>query len=200
MRTHNAGGGADVTMDANEDLAEESAEEVTLWLPSRLVEWIDMVVAAGRAASRAAVVADAVERAHQQWRREERLAARRAALLETPTFTLTDLAARRGEDEDTTYAWLLSHRHDGRLVVIPIDNELVIPAFQFDQTGTPIAAVAEVNRIFATARVRTLWAMWSWWHARTSYLSGQSPIELIDSAPDRLLIAARREATTDMPG
>lgn len=159
-----------------------------------------MVVASGRAPDRMAVVEDAVERAHQQWRREEKLAARRAALLETPTLTLAELAALRGEDEAATYTSLLPHRHTGAVIVIPTDGELVIPAFQVDPAGAPITVVTGVNLTFAATRVRRLWTMWSWWHARTSYLSGQSPIDLIDTAPDRLLTATRREAETDHAG
>lgn len=173
---------------------------VAIRLPSELVAWIDSALKAGRAESRDDLIAAALKRQRQQWKREERLAALRAALLQTPTLTVAGLAARRSEEEAATYAWLLPLRQDGSVVVIPTDEALVIPAFQFDETGAPIGEVTEVNRTFAATRVRTLWAMWSWWHARTSFLSGERPIELIYTDPERVLTAARREARTDSAG
>lgn len=166
-------------------------------LPGRVVGLVDEAVAAGRAVSRDELVGRALEREIREWRRDESWAAHRAALLATPTLTLAELAARRGESEGATYEWLVPHRTLETLIVIPTDDEhgeLVIPAFQFDGEGTPIDVVTAANRILADSRTYTRWTMWAWWHSRTGYLSGESPIDLIDAGPDRLLTAARRMA------
>lgn len=156
---------------------------------------VDEAVAAGRAESRDDLVVAALEREIRQWRRDERWAAHRAALLATPTLKLGELATRRGESESATYRWLASHRANGTLVAIPAGDELdalLIPEFQFDESGAPIDVVMDANAALAASRVYEHWSMWAWWHSRTSYLGGESPINLIHINQDRVITAARR--------
>lgn len=78
--------------------------QIAVRLPEELVEFIDRLVADGRAASRAAVVSRAL---HRERRRE--LAARDAAIL-----AAADTAAGTGDDDLDALAW-----HAAR---IPLDD------------------------------------------------------------------------------
>jgi uncharacterized protein DUF2442 len=68
-----------------------------------------------------------------------RLAAHRAALLSTGWLTLTELAARRGEDDLAAVGgWAAAQLLDRALIVIPApDRSLIVPAFQLTATGAP---------------------------------------------------------------
>lgn len=165
-------------------------------LPGHLVARIDQFVTKGTLASREAFMVDAARRHITAWQREERLVARRAALLATPTMTVRELAEKRGEDEAATLAWLAPLRAAGAVIVTPTNDGTspIVPGFQITADGEVGAVVVEVNRALTRSRLYRLWPLWAWWHARTSWLSGASPIDLIDTAPDQLLAAARREA------
>lgn len=172
------------------------------FLPDDLVARIDQFVTKGTVASREAFMVDAARRHITALQREERLMARREALLATPRMTVLELADKRGEDEADTLAWLSPLRAAGAVIVIPTNDGAspIVPGFQFTADGEVVAVVMEANRALTRSRLYRLWSLWAWWYAKTSWLSGASPIDLIDTAPDQLLAAARREAALTLGG
>lgn len=120
----------------------------------------------------------------------DRAAGRRRALLETPVFTYGDLAYARGVRSATVRSWV--HRNGDKVLVIPIGARVVLPAFQFNDFGELDRGVGEVNAVLKRDSEMDEWSRWAWWHATTSFLSGQAPIDVVDSDLHRVVTAARR--------
>lgn len=122
----------------------------------------------------------------------ERIAQHRVELLGTPTYTHETLAEARGAKGAAVRAWVARHRRAGDVVVVKQDGRTLLPAFQFTAGGELRPEVARVNRILYEDTEMTGWEKWTWWWASTGLLSGQSPIDVIESAPVRVETAARR--------
>jgi len=161
-------------------------------LAQSLVEAIEEAITTGQAENVDSFVRQAVRAQIDRTRRENRRQAHLTSLLATPVLTVSDVARRRGESFETTERWMAPLLTNGRLIAIPDQPELVIPAFQVNDQGALIRVVSETNRILTISRLHTLWSKWAWWHSRTSYLSGESPINLIHTDPHRVITAARR--------
>lgn len=161
-------------------------------LPKALVTAIEEAVRNGHAEDVDSFVHHAVTTYLTRIRREEDCRAVRAALLATPVLTVSELACRRAETAEATERWMMPLRINGRLIAIPDQPDLIIPAFQITNHGGLVTVVAETNRILTISRLHTLWTKWAWWHSRTGFLSGASPIDLIHTAPRRIITAARR--------
>lgn len=161
-------------------------------LPPSLVAAIEEAVSKGHAASIDSFVHQALSAHLDRLRRDEKRQARRAALLATPVLTVAEVAGRRIQSVEATEQWMMPLRVNGRLIAIPDQPDLIIPAFQLTDGGALIGVVAETNRILTITRMFTVWTKWAWWYSRTSYLSGASPIDLIHTDPRRILTAVRR--------
>jgi hypothetical protein len=77
---------------------------------------------------------------------------------------------------------------DSRLVRLPEGDRLLLPGFQFDTAGRPLAVALQVNALLDAAN--DPWGAACWWllpHARL----GMSPAELIGRDEPLLLAAAR---------
>jgi hypothetical protein len=171
----------------------DRSTRLVVHLAQALVEAIEDAVSKGQAESVDAFVDQAATAQIDEMRREDRRQEHRAALLATPVLTVPELARRRGESLETTERWMVPLRMSGRLIALPDQPDLIIPAFQVTDQGTLITVVAETNRILTISRVHTLWTRWAWWHSRTGYLSGESPINLIHTDPHRIITAVRRD-------
>jgi hypothetical protein len=127
----------------------------------------------------------------ERQRAAQRVAARRAALLATPVFTYRTLAEVRGQQESSARAWYLRNRN--RVLKIDHEARTYLPAFQFDDVGELRPGIAQVNRILKAADTMSEWSRWSWWQASTSYLSGASPLDVVDEDLEAVETAARRQ-------
>lgn len=129
----------------------------------------------------------------------QRLAAHRAALLDTPWFTHRLLAEVRGNKVDATRAWVRRHARAGDVfVVVKHAGRTVIPAFQFTDDGQVRNEIAAVTKILRDSAEEGLtgWEIWAWWTARTGYLSGEIPLDLVEQNPDRVRRAAEVSFTS----
>lgn len=124
----------------------------------------------------------------------ERLAEHRAGLLATPTHTYETLAQVRG-DQTVAAArqWLTRARARGDVFTVKVDGRTLIPAFQVDSAGAVPRAVAQVNKVLlGSTEPLSGWETWSWWCAPTGLLSGQAPLDMLETARGRVEHAARR--------
>lgn len=122
----------------------------------------------------------------------ESAAAHRAALLDTPTFDYEHLAKIRGVKPGTVRSWV--NRNIDKVIAPRFGRRTLLPAFQFNDAGELRGPVAQVNTVLKADPAMDEWSSWAWWHSRTSFLSGQSPLDVVDVAPGRVLHAARRMA------
>lgn len=122
----------------------------------------------------------------------------RAALLDTPTLDYDQLAQLRQDSRDVVRAWVGGNA--GRLLAVTHDRRTLLPAFQFDDSGELRENIGRINALLNTDTTMSDWSRWAWWHARTSYLSGRSPLDLVDSDHERVLRAAHRMTRHDTAG
>ena len=119
-------------------------------------------------------------------------AAHRAALLDTPIFDYKQLAQVREVTEGAVRSWV--SRNIDKVIAPTFKGRTILPAFQFNDAGGVREPVAQVNAVLKADPVMDEWSSWAWWHSRTSFLSGQSPLDVVEDAPGRVLHAARRMA------
>jgi hypothetical protein len=122
---------------------------------------------------------------------ERRLAAHRTDLLATGWLTLTELAARRGEEDVSAVgAAAAAELLDQALIVVPApDRSLVVPAFQLTAAGHPRPELRPLLKKLLAARIDG-WAAWTWLTSPSNLLAGDVPERVAASAPDRAMRAA----------
>lgn len=119
-------------------------------------------------------------------------AALRAQLMASGTWSLEDLSTRRGESTETTMRWLSARRPTAVRVVD--QGEARYPRVQFDQAGNQRSVVAQCVRALLEAGHEPCF-VWAWLSTPTGLLSGEIPLDVIDTQPERVRNAARRMAS-----
>lgn len=105
-------------------------------------------------------------------------------------LTYMELATLRGLKESAARSWV--HRHRDKILAPTLHGHVVLPAFQFTPHGDLRPDVAEINTILKGDPAKDDWSRWAWWHSRTSFLSGEAPLDVIDQNLNRVRTAARR--------
>ncbi|WP_290650844.1 hypothetical protein [Aquisalimonas sp.] len=82
-------------------------------------------------------------------------------------------------------------RKQGRIFSVEINGELYYPGFQFDSNGRPRDVVREVLSI--GGEEVSGWSMALWFASRHGYLGGYRPVELLDTDPERVTTAMKRD-------
>jgi hypothetical protein len=68
----------------------------------------------------------------------------------------------------------------------------VFPGFQFDEQGRPVPAIAEILEILRD--IRSPWQIALWFTGANLWLRGERPVDVLRSAHERVIEAARHEA------
>ncbi|MPV36702.1 hypothetical protein [Georgenia subflava] len=89
---------------------------------------------------------------------------------------------------DDGYRWVVCESQN--LIATDLEGESRPQPFQLEG-GKVRPDVGAVNELLAAAGLTARGAA-RWWLAPTSWLSGETPLHLIDVAPGRVLVAARR--------
>jgi hypothetical protein len=122
----------------------------------------------------------------------QRLATHRDALLATPVFTHATLGELRGDARtSSTRTWVTRRRDASELFTVTHNGQTLIPAFQFDDSGTLRPELRPILEALADGGVRG-WPLWTWLTSPSSLLSGEVPECLARTAPQRVARAARR--------
>lgn len=100
-------------------------------------------------------------------------------------LTIGEVAALLG----VTLTQVHTFHDEGRIISVNREDEILYPAFQFDDAGTirPVIAdvVAEAESYAHSESSLALWMI-----IPTGYLDGKRPVDCLDS-PDSVLLAAR---------
>jgi len=99
-------------------------------------------------------------------------------------------------NEDAARSTVSKLRKDG-LFTVTYDGRTLVPAFQLTADGRQIRP--EVARVAAALGDIDPWEAWAWWATTSSLLSGQRPVDLVDTAPARVETAAERFAARQRP-
>jgi hypothetical protein len=120
-----------------------------------------------------------------------RNAKRRAELLqEFGALTGEQIAEERSRAANR-HALAARWRKEGKMLGVSYRGQTVYPGFQFDDDGRPLPAVAKV--LAALPReVMSDWEVGYWWTAANGWLGGARPVDLLATAPDSVVEAARR--------
>ncbi|HEV2362084.1 MAG TPA: hypothetical protein VGS21_10310 [Acidimicrobiales bacterium] len=124
-----------------------------------------------------------------------RLAEHRERLLASGAFTTATLQQLRGDkSQQATRTWISRRRHVNALFTVEHDGVTLIPAFQIRPDGITRRGIAPALGILKEAGMGG-WELWTWFTARTSWLSDRSPESLMDERPSMVAEAARAVAS-----
>ena len=86
-------------------------------------------------------------------------------------------------------------RAEGRLVAVPVGDQLLYPGFQFNAEGKPKPVIARALEELRGITNTSDWQLALWFTSPTGWLGGRRPVDLLDEHPDSVVEAARREAS-----
>lgn len=124
-----------------------------------------------------------------------RLARLRHELLDSPWFTYETLAEVRGATIEATRFAVTRAAQERRLLTVPTELAMLVPAFQLTDAGEPRPELAPVLDALLAGR-RDPWRAWVWLTQPAALLAGDVP-ERVAADPDRaaeVAWAARRLA------
>jgi hypothetical protein len=151
--------------------AEEAVRHRGVLLRAMLVSGIDPVPRA------------AVEQAR-------RLNEHRQSLLASGAFTTEALREmRQDRSPEATRTWISRRRKEGAIFTVDHDGLVVVPAFELRSDGAPRPGLVPALRTLLGAGLEG-WELWTWFTARTPWMSGCSPQDLIDDDPELVAAAA----------
>jgi hypothetical protein len=102
----------------------------------------------------------------------------RAALLETPWFTYETLAELRGTSLDATRYAVHKAQQTHRLLVVPVEDRVVVPAFQLTDAGEVRADIAPLLEPLLAAGMDP-WRAWAWLTQPAALTLGRAPEEAV---------------------
>ena len=102
----------------------------------------------------------------------------RATLLETAWFTYETLAEVRGASVDATRFAVHKAQQTHRLVVVPVEGRVVVPAFQLTDAGEIRPEIAPVIEPLLAARMDP-WRAWAWLTQPAALTFGRAPEEAV---------------------
>ena len=119
----------------------------------------------------------------------------RAALLETPWHTYETLAAVRGTSVNATRFAVHKAEQTHRLVVVPVEGRVVVPAFQLTDEGEIRPDIAPLLEPLLAAKMDP-WRAWAWLTQPAALTFGRAPAEAVTDPEltDLVLHAAVRLA------
>lgn len=89
-----------------------------------------------------------------------------------------------------TLADVLHYHDEGRIMSVIVDDEVMYPAFQFDEEAGVVRPVIADVIAEATSSSRSESSLALWMVQPTGYLDGKRPVDCLDK-PDSVLLAAR---------
>lgn len=117
----------------------------------------------------------------------------REELLATLWHTYASLGEVRGTSVDATRFAVHKAASEHRLLVVPLEERAIVPAFQLDARGELRAELAPVLAPLLAARMDP-WRAWAWLTQPAALTLGQAPERAAVADPDLVRVAAARLA------
>jgi chaperonin GroES len=104
---------------------------------------------------------------------------------------LESLIAHRTVPAAAVDEWLA----DGALFAVEYRGVEIFPGFEFEADGSPLPIVKEVTRALTLDGDRDVsaWEVALWFTSRTGWLGDERPVDLLNTAPEQVVMAARHE-------
>jgi hypothetical protein len=122
--------------------------------------------------------------------RHERL---RTELIATPWHSYETLAEVRGTSVDATRYAVHKAAQQHRLLLVPADEIVVVPAFQLDSAGLVRAELEPVLELLLGAGMDP-WRAWMWLTQPAALTLGEAPERAVVTDPDLVRVAAEQLA------
>jgi polyhydroxyalkanoate synthesis regulator phasin len=117
----------------------------------------------------------------------------RAALFEEfGGLTSSEVAELAGSKARNKAALANRWKQEGRIFSVPYQGGTYFPGFQFDAQGRPRPVIAEVIAVLGPPE-STEWELALWLTSRHGWVDDRRPVDLLDSEPEAVIEAARRE-------
>lgn len=117
----------------------------------------------------------------------------RTELLATPWHTYASLGEVRGTSVDATRFAVHKAASEHRLLVVPVEERVLVPAFQLTADGELRAELAPVIGPLLAARMDP-WRAWAWLTQPAALTLGRAPEQAAVGDPDLVRVAAERLA------
>lgn len=118
--------------------------------------------------------------------------ARKAFLAEFGALTSKQVAELVGSRATNQAALASRWKAQGRIFAIEVGGESLFPAFQLAADGQARPVVAEVLAAFGPKAAG--WQTALWFTGANGWLGAKRPVDLLESEPEAVAAAARREA------
>jgi len=118
--------------------------------------------------------------------------ARRAFLEEFPSLTSIEVADAANSKAANRASLANRWRDEGKVFAVRLGDQQLYPAFQFDEDGRPIQAIASVLEHLSEGAL-TDWQTVLWFTSPTGWLGGRRPVDLLIAQPDVVVDASARE-------
>jgi small subunit ribosomal protein S5 len=117
--------------------------------------------------------------------------ARDEVLREFGAFTSADVGKMAGSKSPNRAALAHRWKSDGRIFSVLHNGANYFPGFQFSREGQPLPVIAEVLKILG--HVLSPWELAIWFWKNNGVLGGERAVDLLTSAPGRVIDAAKEE-------
>jgi len=122
---------------------------------------------------------------------DENAVLRRRFMNEWPSLTSKQVHEGSGSRGKNAALTASRWKRQGKVFAVPFRNVDRYPAFQFSD-GQPKPIIAKILKEIGEQK-RTLWQIAFWFVAENGWLDRKRPIDLMDTEPDPVIEAARRE-------
>jgi hypothetical protein len=83
-------------------------------------------------------------------------------------------------------------REERKAFAIRVGDQLLYPAFQFDEDGRPLEEIGAALEYLSGGELND-WQTALWFTSPTGWLGGRRPVDLLREEPEAVVEAARRE-------
>jgi hypothetical protein len=118
--------------------------------------------------------------------------ARHELLEEFPALTSAEVADAANSRAANRASLANRWREERKVFAIRVADQQLYPAFQFDEHGRPLAAIAGMLEQLRAGQLSG-WQIALWCTSATGWLGGRRPVDLLRDEPEAVLQAAGRE-------
>lgn len=119
--------------------------------------------------------------------------ARSELLEEFPALTSAEVADAASSRATNRASLANRWRDERKALAIRVGDQQLYPAFQFDEDGRPLEAIAAALERLGDRQLSD-WQIALWFTSPTGWLGGRRPVDLLRDEPEAVVQAAEREA------
>ena len=132
------------------------------------------------------------ENAQRARRRAERLEKLNISIIEDSVWlTANDLSQKTGFKSTNPSAGPNRWKSSGKIFAIQLQGKDFYPEYALDEGFRPLPIIKKIVMMFGERK--TAWGLATWFGSDNSWLDGRKPKDMLISAPEQVLLAAKEE-------